>query len=77
MQVCYRQLILQPLVSQFSPYCPAPAGALLSILLTFSLCEIGVNATTGAKMNPLYSILSDFNEDDFIVLKLDIDHSPT
>lgn len=28
-------------------------------------------------MNPLYSILSDFDEDDFIVLKLDIDHSPT
>lgn len=28
-------------------------------------------------MNPLHSILSRFDEDDFIVIKLDIDHAAT
>ena len=30
-----------------------------------------------SKMNPLKSIISQFDEDDFIVVKLDIDHTPT
>ena len=33
----------------------------------------GVSHEEGSKMNPLRSILSSFDEDDFIVLKLDID----
>ena len=33
----------------------------------------GVNHTEGHRMNPLHSILSKFHEDDFIVVKLDID----
>jgi hypothetical protein len=33
----------------------------------------GVNATESSKMNPLRSILKRFSEDDFIVVKLDID----
>jgi hypothetical protein len=32
-----------------------------------------VNHEEGAKMNPLHSILQNFNKDDFIVVKLDID----
>merc|ERR1719203_1663273 len=35
----------------------------------------GVNAEEGHKLNPLHSILKKFDEDDFIVLKLDIDTS--
>jgi hypothetical protein len=34
-----------------------------------------VNSTEGDRMNPLHSILKAFDEDDFIVLKLDIDTS--
>ena len=33
----------------------------------------GVNHTEGHRLNPLHSILSTFDEDDFIVIKLDID----
>jgi hypothetical protein len=33
----------------------------------------GVDATESAKMNPLHSIIEKFDEDDFIVVKLDID----
>ena len=32
-----------------------------------------MDPTEGAKMNPLHSILTAFNEDDFIVVKLDVD----
>ncbi len=35
--------------------------------------NVPVNHEEGAKMNPLHSILQNFNEDDFIVVKLDID----
>ena len=37
--------------------------------------NVGVNHTVGHKLNPLYSILRHFNEEDFIVVKLDIDTS--
>ena len=33
----------------------------------------GVTSDEGSKLNPLESILKEFDEDDFIVLKLDID----
>ena len=33
----------------------------------------GVESDEGSKMNPLESILKEFDEDDFIVMKLDID----
>jgi hypothetical protein len=36
-----------------------------------------VNATKGSKLNPLYSILDHFDEDDLIIIKLDVDHSDT
>lgn len=32
-----------------------------------------VDPTKGSKLNPLYSILSEYDEDDFIVIKLDVD----
>ena len=35
--------------------------------------NIGVNAQEGHKLNPLHSILKQFDVDDFIVVKLDID----
>ena len=35
--------------------------------------NIGVSAEEGSKMNPINSILEKFDEDDFIVFKLDID----
>jgi len=35
--------------------------------------NVGVNHTEGHKLNPLHSILSKFDVDDFIVVKLDID----
>lgn len=35
--------------------------------------NVGVNASTRNKLNPLHSILSKFDEDDFIVVKLDVD----
>jgi len=37
--------------------------------------NVGVNHTEGHRLNPLYSILSKFDEDDFVVVKLDIDTS--
>ena len=37
--------------------------------------NVPVNQEEGAKMNPLHSILQHFNEDDFIVIKLDVDTS--
>lgn len=35
----------------------------------------GVTAEEGSRLNPLHSILEQFNEDDFIIVKLDIDNS--
>lgn len=35
--------------------------------------NVGVSATEGAKLNPLHSVIKKFNEDDFVVVKLDID----
>ena len=35
--------------------------------------NVGVNHEPGHKLNPLHSILQKFNEDDFVVVKLDID----
>jgi len=37
--------------------------------------NVGVNHTVGHRLNPLHSILNHYNEDDFIVVKLDIDTS--
>ena len=42
-------------------------------VLCFSFFFQGVSHEEGSKMNPLSSILSSFDEDDFIVIKLDID----
>jgi len=42
-------------------------------LLNYHWINVGVNETEGAKLNPLHSILEKFNEDDFIVVKLDVD----
>jgi hypothetical protein len=36
---------------------------------------IGVSADKDDKMNPLYSILKQFDEDDLVIVKLDIDTS--
>lgn len=44
-------------------------------LPNFHWMNVGVNHTEGDKLNPLHSILSTFDEDDFIVVKLDIDTS--
>ena len=38
-----------------------------------TLCNEGVKPDEGNKMNPIYSILESFDEDDFIVFKLDVD----
>ena len=35
--------------------------------------NVGISAEKGHKLNPLYSILKQFEPDDFIVVKLDID----
>jgi len=35
--------------------------------------NVGVSAKEGDKLNPLHSIIKKFNEDDFVVVKLDID----
>jgi len=37
--------------------------------------NVGVNHSSGHRLNPLHSILNHYNEDDFIVVKLDIDTS--
>jgi hypothetical protein len=37
--------------------------------------NVGVSAKEGDKLNPLHSIIKKFNEDDFVVVKLDIDTS--
>ena len=42
-------------------------------LLTILFLSTGVNHKEGNQLNPLNSILQKFKEDDFIVLKLDID----
>lgn len=53
-------------------------GNLYYLLFFTYLCSVslffqGVSHEEGSKMNPLRSILSSFDEDDFIVIKLDID----
>ena len=35
--------------------------------------NVGVSAGPKSKLNPLHSILGQFDEDDFIVVKLDVD----
>eukprot|EP00558_Chaetoceros_sp_UNC1202_P005400 CAMPEP_0197237494 /NCGR_PEP_ID=MMETSP1429-20130617/4304_1 /TAXON_ID=49237 /ORGANISM="Chaetoceros sp., Strain UNC1202" /LENGTH=389 /DNA_ID=CAMNT_0042696503 /DNA_START=1 /DNA_END=1170 /DNA_ORIENTATION=+ len=42
-------------------------------LPTYHWINTGVDPTKGAKLNPLHSILKQFDEDDFIVIKLDVD----
>ena len=37
--------------------------------------NVGVSAKEGDKLNPLHSVIEKFNEDDFVVVKLDIDTS--
>jgi len=44
-------------------------------LPSYHWINVGVNHTEGHRLNPLHSILSKFDEDDFIVVKLDIDTS--
>lgn len=44
---------------------------------SFHWINVAVEKETDSVMNPLTSILSHFDEDDFIVVKLDIDHGPT
>lgn len=46
-------------------------------MASFHWINVAVDADPESKMNPLKSILSQFDEDDFIVVKLDIDHGPT
>ncbi|GFH59577.1 hypothetical protein CTEN210_16053 [Chaetoceros tenuissimus] len=46
-------------------------------MASFHWINVAVDADPESKMNPLKSILSQFDEDDFIVVKLDIDHAPT
>ena len=58
-------------------HCLYILGDVLLIILHISVLFLsffqGVSHEEGSKMNPLHSILSSFNEDDFIVMKLDID----
>ena len=42
-------------------------------LSSYHWINTGVSADKGDKMNPLYSIISKFHEDDLIIVKLDID----
>merc|ERR1719273_637275 len=42
-------------------------------MASYHWINTGVNATKGDKLNPLHSILKTFDEDDFVVVKLDID----
>lgn len=42
-------------------------------LASYHWINVGVDATEGHRLNPLHSILKQFNEDDFVVVKLDID----
>ena len=44
---------------------------------SFHWINVAVDKDPESKMNPLKSIISQFDEDDFIVVKLDIDHGPT
>lgn len=44
-------------------------------LKSYHWFNVGVDSTEGHKMNPLHSILKQFDEDDLIVVKLDIDTS--
>lgn len=44
---------------------------------SFHWINVAVDKDPESKMNPLKSIISQFDEDDFIVVKLDIDHAPT
>lgn len=43
------------------------------ILTIIHTRTLGVEKTEGHKLNPLHSILKTFDEDDFVVVKLDID----
>lgn len=42
-------------------------------LANYHWINVGITHEEGHRLNPLHSILSQFNEDDFIVVKLDID----
>ena len=44
-------------------------------LAAYHWINVGVSKEEGSKLNPLHSILKKFDEDDFIVVKLDIDYS--
>lgn len=43
------------------------------LMSSYHWINVGVNPAQGSQMNPLSSILSSFNKDDFIVVKLDVD----
>ncbi len=42
-------------------------------IASYHWINVGASAEEGHKLNPLHSILKKFNEDDFVVVKLDID----
>lgn len=42
-------------------------------MASYHWINVGVSAEEGHKLNPLHSILKKFSEDDFVVVKLDID----
>ena len=44
-------------------------------LTSYHWMNVGVDAKEGAKLNPLRMIADAFNEDDFVIMKLDIDNS--
>ena len=44
-------------------------------MASYHWINIGVSAKEGDKLNPLHSVIKKFNEDDFVVVKLDIDTS--
>jgi len=45
------------------------------LMSAYHWINVGVNPEPGHPLNPLDMIANDFNEDDFIVIKLDVDHN--
>ena len=43
------------------------------LMASFHWINVGVSADIGGKLNPFTALLENFNEDDFVVVKLDID----
>ena len=62
---------------EITPTPPKEAYDLIpeKFMTSFHWINVGVTAEDGNKLNPLHSILAQFDKDDFIVVKLDIDTS--